>query len=163
MMYTPYLIRSSVVPHTIARETAQKTNWKNHFDSIVALDRSMIGNVGWNVVTPPLCPRYGPMWVKNAPPSWPMKLPSGPLNANMKPIAHQAKAAIEKFNRIFATTVPACFAREEPISRNAKPACMNITREPATITQIVLTPTEVSSFPAIDFLRSVASASADDG
>ena len=43
-MYTPNLIRSSVVPHTIASETAQKTNWKNHFDSIVALDRSITGS-----------------------------------------------------------------------------------------------------------------------
>ena len=36
-------------------------------------------------------------------------------------------AAIEKFVRIFATTVPAFLPREKPISRNAKPACMNIT------------------------------------
>src|SRR3954469_19124372 len=39
-------------------------------------------------------------------------------------------------------TVPAFFAREKPISRNAKPACMNITRQPATITQIELIPIE---------------------
>jgi hypothetical protein len=28
-MYAPNLIRSSVVPQTIASETAQNTNWKN--------------------------------------------------------------------------------------------------------------------------------------
>src|SRR4051812_34079798 len=50
-------------------------------------------------------------------------------------------AAIEKFVRIFATTVPAFLPREKPISRNAKPACMNITRQAATITQIELMPT----------------------
>src|SRR5437764_13419479 len=49
--------------------------------------------------------------------------------------------AIEKFARIFAITVPAFFPREKPISRNAKPACMNITRHPATITQVELMPT----------------------
>src|SRR3954470_8890544 len=49
--------------------------------------------------------------------------------------------AIEKFARIFAITVPAFFPREKPISRNAKPACMNITRQPATITQVELMPT----------------------
>src|SRR5436190_1251215 len=49
--------------------------------------------------------------------------------------------AIEKFVRIFATTVPAFFPRENPISRNAKPACMNITRQAATTTQIELMPT----------------------
>jgi hypothetical protein len=32
------------VPHTIASETAQKTNWKNHFDSIVASERPMTLN-----------------------------------------------------------------------------------------------------------------------
>ena len=48
-------------------------------------------------------------------------------------------------SRIFATTVPAFLPREKPISRNAKPACMNITRQPATITQIELMPTESGS------------------
>ena len=38
------LIRSSVVPHTIASETAQKTNWKKNFASMVASERPMIGN-----------------------------------------------------------------------------------------------------------------------
>jgi hypothetical protein len=33
------LIRSSVVPQTIARETAQNANWNSHFDSIVASER----------------------------------------------------------------------------------------------------------------------------
>ena len=50
-------------------------------------------------------------------------------------------AAIEKFVRIFATTVPAFLPREKPISRNAKPACMNMTSSAATITHIELMPT----------------------
>ena len=49
--------------------------------------------------------------------------------------------------RIFATTVPAFLPREKPISRNAKPACMNITSTPATITQIELMPTVSGSLP----------------
>src|SRR4051812_12047306 len=57
-------------------------------------------------------------------------------------------AAMEKFVRIFATTVPAFFAREKPISRKAKPACMNMTRQPATATQIELMPTESGIFGA---------------
>src|SRR3954467_2983513 len=55
--------------------------------------------------------------------------------------------AIEKFVRIFAITVPAFLPRLKPISRNAKPACMNITRQPATITQVELMPTLSASFP----------------
>src|SRR5215210_7711868 len=47
-------------------------------------------------------------------------------------------AAIEKLVRILATPAPAFFAREKPISRKAKPACMNMTRMPATITHVVL-------------------------
>src|SRR3954469_12649198 len=57
-------------------------------------------------------------------------------------------AAIEKFARTFATTVPAFLPREKPISRNAKPACMNITSTPATITQVELMPTLSASLPA---------------
>src|SRR3954469_14770489 len=156
-------MRSSVVPQTIASDTAQNTNWKNHFDSIVALDRSITGKLGWNTVVPPEVTEFAPRFVKKAPPSCPMKLPSGPPNANMKPTAHQAIAAIEKLVRIFATTVPAFLAREKPISRNAKPACMNMTRAPATITHIVLMPTDASSLPAIALLRSVASPNAVPG
>ena len=89
-----------------------------------------------------------------------MKLPSGPPKANAKRTAHQQIAAIAKLVRIFATTVPAFLALEKPISRKAKPACMNITSEPARITQIVLMPTDWSSLPAIALLRSVASANA---
>ena len=57
--------------------------------------------------------------------------------------------AIEKFVRIFATTVPAFFARENPISRNAKPACMNTTSRAATITQIELIATLSASTPLL--------------
>ena len=58
-------------------------------------------------------------------------------------------AAIEKFVRIFATTVPAFLPREKPISRKAKPACMNITRQPATITQSELIATESGRTPLL--------------
>src|SRR5689334_15761874 len=68
--------------------------------------------------------------------------------------------AIEKFVRIFAMTVPAFFARENPISRNANPACMNITRMPATITHIELIPTE-SGMPLLP-TASITSASGRD-
>jgi hypothetical protein len=44
MMYTPNLIRSSVVPHTMASETAQNVNWKNHFDWTVASESPITGN-----------------------------------------------------------------------------------------------------------------------
>src|SRR5437667_10473490 len=56
-------------------------------------------------------------------------------------------AATEKFVRIFAITVPAFLPRLKPISRNAKPACMNITKQPATITQVELMPTVDASLP----------------
>ena len=38
------LIRSSVEPQTMARQTAQNANWNSHFDSIRASDRPMIPN-----------------------------------------------------------------------------------------------------------------------
>ena len=70
------MIRSSVVPHTMASETAQKTNWKNHFDSTVALDSPMIGNA--------FC--GSPKSRRNSP-CVPMTCPIGPPNAMAKPTA----------------------------------------------------------------------------
>ena len=71
------------------------------------------------------------------------------LNAKANPQIHQPSAAIEKLVRIFAITVPAFLPRENPISRNANPACMNMTTMPATITHSELMPTVCSSSPAI--------------
>src|SRR3954469_18558873 len=45
--------------------------------------------------------------------------------------------AMERLVRILATTVPAFLAREKPISRNAKPACMKNTSRAASTTQVV--------------------------
>src|SRR3954471_14541737 len=67
-----------------------------------------------------------------------MILPLPKAKAN--PHSHQTIAQIEKLVRILATTVPAFFWRENPISRNAKPACMNMTSTAATTTHIVLSP-----------------------
>src|SRR5436305_8453657 len=117
----------------MASETAQETNWQNHFDSTVALDRPMIGKAFWGS---PKSRRNSP-WV-------PMMWPSGPPNAKAKPTAQYMIPAIEKFVRILAMTVPAFLPREKPISRKAKPASMNMTRQPATITQIELMATDWS-------------------
>src|SRR3954454_21075954 len=57
-------------------------------------------------------------------------------------------------------TVPAFFAREKPISRKAKPACMNMTSTPATITHMELIPTE-SGMPFLP-TASIRSASGRD-
>ena len=71
--------------------------------------------------------------------------------------------AIEKLTRIFAITVPAFLPREKPISRKAKPACMNITRMPATSTQTELIPTSIGSLPSLARSRVLRSASAARG
>ena len=61
--------------------------------------------------------------------------------------------------RILATTVPAFLPREKPISRNAKPACMNMTKQPATITHSELMPTESGSpLPAASKVSAMAAA-----
>ena len=79
--------------------------------------------------------------------------PPSPLgsvpNAKAKPTKYQQIAQIEKFVRTLATTVPAFFWREKPISRNMKPACMNITTMPATMTHSELKPTESGSTPLL--------------
>src|SRR3954471_13110916 len=57
---------------------------------------------------------------------------------------------------------PAFFMRVSPASRNAKPACMNITSTAATTTQMVDIPTRRSCFD-IEFLQWRAGAVADRG
>ena len=81
--------------------------------------------------------------------------------AKAKPHAQYMSPAIEKLVRIFATPVPAFFAREKPISRNAKPACMKITSSAATNTQIELIATLSGSTPLL--AASSVSASATPG
>ena len=129
-------MRSSVVPQTIASETAQKTNWKNHFASTVASERPMIGNA---VCGSPKSLQEEPGVADDV---------AGSRRRRRSRTAQYTSPAIEKFVRIFATTVPAFLPREKPISRNAKPACMNITSTPATITHIELMPTVSASLPA---------------
>ena len=53
MTYTPNLTRSSVVPQTIASETAQNTNWKNHSVSRVTVPSATLtsGIVGARIGT----------------------------------------------------------------------------------------------------------------
>ena len=65
--------------------------------------------------------------------------------AKAKPTAQYTIAAIEKLVRILATTVPAFFLREKPISSSAKPDCMKITRRAASTTQSVLMGTETGT------------------
>ena len=109
------------MPQTIARETAQKTNWKNHFDSIVASESAITGKLGWNSVVAVRGRAVRAEVEKKKPPSCPMKLPSGPPKANTKPTAHQQIAAMQKLVRIFATTVPAFFALREADLQEGEP------------------------------------------
>ena len=119
MTYAENLMRSSVVPHTIARETAQNMNWK------------IMNAVVEPLISPATMPPSIVPPIEKKKPESPMILPAPP-KASAKPIPHQAIDAIEKLARIFAIPVPAFFPRENPISRNAKPACMNITSTVAT-------------------------------
>ncbi len=135
-------MRSSVEPQTIASETAQNTNWKNHLDSTVALRRPMTGNAVGRVAE---AREHEARAADEAARGRSGSLP----NANAKPTKYQQIAAIEKFVRIFATIVPAFFWLEKPISRNMKPHCMNITTMPATITHSELKPTESGRTPLL--------------
>ena len=128
-------MRSSVVPQTIASETAQNTNWKNR--SAAGLMFTTFSSGMSLAAEAASCPTL------RKKPCVPAIAPAPP-NASANPHAQYAIEAIEKLSRIFATPAPAFFMREKPISSSAKPACMNITSTPATITQVVLTLDTVS-------------------
>src|SRR2546425_10457665 len=56
-----------------------------------------------------------------------------------------------KINTFLPAMCPAFFIRVRPASRNAKPACMNITSTAVTTTQIVLAAIRRSWFLGTDF------------
>ena len=112
-----------------APDDRQRDGAEHELEEELRLDRRVgerhHGEVGWNVVTPSAVAETARVGGRT--PVWPMISPAP--NANAKPHAYQASAAIEKLVRIFATIVPAFLPRENPISRKANPACMKITRQ----------------------------------
>src|SRR6266851_506810 len=120
-------VRSSIVPQTIARETAQNTNSKNHLAAagavLPAIAGRSIDEPGLNVGKKPL-----PPMTANIPPA---------PKAKPKPRAQYEIELTLRLVTTLATTVPTFFIRLKPTSSIANPACMNITRQPVTITQTV--------------------------
>src|SRR6266487_4496265 len=137
---TMNLARSIIVPDTMASDTAQNTNWNHHLADAGTVLAAIAGRSsfepGENVGMKPLNPTTGKSQVAAAP------------NASAKPIAQYAIEATPKFVMTFATTVPTFFMRLKPTSSMAKPACMNITRQAATITHTVSAATP-AAWPAV--------------
>src|SRR6266852_344911 len=121
------LVRSIIVPQTMARDTAQNTNSKNHLAAAGAVLAAMAGRFicepGLKVGKKPLPPITA-------------KMPPAP-NAKPKPTAQYAIELTLRLVTTLATTVPTFFMRLKPTSSIAKPACMNMTRQPVTMTQTV--------------------------
>src|SRR5450759_1501697 len=120
-------VRSSMVPQTIASDTAQKTNSKNHFAAAGTVLPALAGRLscepGLKVGKKPLPPMKA-------------KMPPAP-KATPNPTAQYAIELTLRLVRTLATTVPTFFIRLKPTSSIAKPACMNMTKQAATITQTV--------------------------
>src|SRR3954451_23756231 len=100
-------MRSSVVPQTIASETAQKTNWNRNLAGTTASENDIAGNRLLSVV-----PRNVPCVPANQP---------DPPNASAKPTAQYQSDATDRLARTLGTTVPAFFIREKPTSSRRKP------------------------------------------
>src|SRR5215472_1353688 len=145
---TMNLARSSIVPDTIARETAQKTNWNHHLADAGTRLADMAGRSsvepGLKVGKKPLQPMIGNSHAAAAP------------NASAKPTAQYTMADTPKLVMTFATTVPTFFIRLKPTSSIAKPACMNITNTAATTTQTVSAPTPAACFAVGSSARAVS-------
>src|SRR5487761_1413466 len=124
------LVRSSIVPHTMARDTAQKTNSKKNLAAAGTVDAAFstgtsIADPGWNAGAKPVAP---------------MMLLVNPVAAPKAKANPQIQYTIElmlRLTMILATTVPTFFMRVKPTSSMAKPACMNSTSSAATTTQMV--------------------------
>src|SRR5829696_5763870 len=132
--YTANLVRSSMVPHTMANETAQKATWnRNLAESGTCVHESP-------AYTSLTCPDGT---ARNQPSVPTSALPVPKASANPK--AQKRSAAIARLTRIFATTLPTFFIRENPTSSIANPACINSTRHAVTITHIVSIASESSA------------------
>src|SRR4051794_41113949 len=103
------LIRSRVEPQTIARETAQKTNWKKKNAAPLPPSEPSTSD--------PL-EMVSPKFRKK--PESPASL-APPPNAMAKPQAHHTMDEIEKFVRIFATIVPTFLPGVTPSPRKRRP------------------------------------------
>src|ERR687893_2507559 len=123
-----------MVPHTIARETAQKATWnRNLAESGTCVHESpAYTSLTWPAGT-----------ARNQPCVPKMALPVPKVIA--KPTAKNSNAAMARLTRILATTLPTFFIREKPTSSIANPACMNNTSTAATITQTVSSASESSA------------------
>src|SRR5450759_2337146 len=123
------LVRSSMVPQTIASDTAQKTNSKKNLAAAGAVEAASDGKF-----------MVEPGWNDGAKPVTPMMLLTNPLaapNAKAKPTSQYMTELMLRFTMTLATTVPTFFMRVKPTSSMAKPACMNRTSSAATTTHTV--------------------------
>src|SRR5712692_4776965 len=144
------LVRSIIVPHTMARETAQNTNSKKNLAEAVAVLESMAGRCicepGLKVGKKPLPPMSA-----NAPPA---------PNASPNPSAQYAMELTLRLVMTLATTVPTFFMRLKPTSSMAKPACMNMTMQAVTATQTVSAATPAAWVAVLSSARTAIGSSA---
>src|ERR671916_963428 len=123
-----------MVPHTIARETAQKATWNRNLaeSGTWVQERPAYTSLTWPAGT-----------ARNQPCVPKMALPVPKVIAN--PTAQNSRAAMARLIRIFATTLPTFFILEKPTSSMANPACMKSTRQAATMTHTVSIASERSA------------------
>src|ERR1700716_3901180 len=141
------LVRSIMVPQTMASDTAQKTNWNIHFADAGTVLAAMAGRSrlepGLKVGAKPLNPMIGNSHLAEAP------------KARANPIAQYTIEAVLKFVITLATTVPTFFMRLKPTSSMAKPACMNMTKTAATTTHTVSAPPPAACVAVLSSAASV--------
>ena len=133
--------RASARSRTSSRRSSRTTSGRCRSTPRCSSSR----NMNWNSMKADVEPVTGPSTrpplivspTEKKKPESPMIAPEPP-KAKANPQAHHAIVAIEKLTRIFAIPMPAFLPREKPISRKAKPACMNITSTAATSTQTTL-------------------------
>src|SRR6267142_6938665 len=143
-------VRSSIVPQTMARETAQNTNSKNHFAAAGVVLHAIAGR---SIVEPGLKVGKKPLP--------PMKAKAPPAQkARPKPPAQYAIELTLRLVMTLATTVPTFFIRLKPTSSIAKPACMNRTKQAATITHTVSAATPAAEVAVVSSANAATGAKA---
>ena len=139
-------MRSAMAPETIVAAVAANTSWKKNLASNGTGVQSMGEKFATSVVEPSSSPATVTMLsLRKKPLSPTYSLPT--LNIRPKPTAQNARLPNEKSSRFFMQMFTTFLARVRPASSRQKPACMNITRNPATSTHTVssATPSDAMS------------------
>src|SRR5882672_2606073 len=138
--------RSAPAPVGIVAAVSMNTSWKRNRVATPGVSRSGLRKNPRSPKSPKLLPPISSTssWLSVGSPPNVERGPTPPI-CSAKPIAQNPRMPMAYTRKFIAIVWATFFARVRPVSTRAKPACMNITRKPATSVQTKLMATVLAS------------------